>query len=46
MPQDLAQRSASSPEDVQIAGMDVLVQGLLHLQSQRNRPIVTAVVGP
>lgn len=35
MPQDLAQRSASSPEDVQIAGMDVLVQGLLHLQSQR-----------
>lgn len=35
MPQDLAQRSASSPEDVQIAGMDVLVQGLLHLQGQR-----------
>jgi len=35
MPQDLAQRPASPPEDVQIAGMDVLVQGLLDLQGQR-----------
>ena len=35
MPQDLAQRSASPPEDIQIAGMDVLVQRLLDLQGQR-----------
>lgn len=35
MPQDLAQRSASPSQDVQIAGMDVLVQGVLNLQGQR-----------
>lgn len=35
MPQNLAQRSAASPKDVQIPGMHIMVQAMLNLQGQR-----------
>src|SRR3546814_10222717 len=43
MPQDLAQRSAASPKDVQVPGMHIMVQTMLHLQ--RQRPHAFAHVG-
>jgi hypothetical protein len=34
MPQDLARRSARASKSIEIAGMHVLLEGLMNLQSQ------------